>query len=382
MAKNYTPQDFDVTRASDIVLTNVEYFWHDRIPFGQIVLCAGRQGGGKSTIVSDIAAHVTRDLKHGVLMSNQEDAASVVRARLQAAGADLDKVFVPPVEYKFPADVNLLALHIAANGCKVAIFDTAAQHLACNMNNDQDVRTAMSPLAKLADATGCCIIFVTHVTKHVSKNAYPLSAIGGSGGITGAARSAFFVGPNPENITERAVVWVKDQYRPMPQGMTFEVEACTITDATGNVEANTQVCILTAEDVDIDPMSVLSGKARSDDGNGPTADKRAGAAEWLTVYLSTGKQGATEVQNDGRQAGHSWASIRRGAEDVGIEKYREGFGKGSKLFWALPDGHPSLVTEQAIEDDTPTEEEVEAALAAEDIELTDDDVAKLLGGTP
>lgn len=349
--KDRTPGNFDVQKASEIKLKQLDYFWHDRLPFGQIIVAAGRPGGGKSTIMSDIVAHVTRDLKGGAVLSNQEDAESVVRARLEAANADLDKVFMPTLGYRFPNDLNLLALHIEKNDARVAIFDAAAQHLAVNMGNDQDVRQALSPLAKLADATGCSMIFVTHVVKHFSKNAHPLTAIGGSGGgLPGAARSIFFVGPNPDNIQERACVWVKDQYRQVPAALTFEVEQYEVEDDEQKIKAMTQRAILVDDAADIDPVAVLTGKAKDDDG-GPRADKRAGAAEWLTVYLSTGAKPAKDLRDDAAKQGISWATIRRSADDVGIEKYRKGFGKGSQLFWQLPDGHPALAEESDLDAD-------------------------------
>lgn len=345
------PNHSDEYRADDIELTELSYYWHDRIPEGQIVLLAGREGGGKSTIVSDIIAHVTRDLGAHAIISNQEDGESIVRARLEAAGADLKKVLHRPLGmgYVLPQDLSLLELHIVKNDVKVAVFDTAAQHLGVHMSNDQEVRRVLSPLARLAEETGCTMIFVTHVLKHVSKSSHPLAAI--KGALTGACRQAMFVGPNPDNINERAVVFVKDQYRPLPPAMTFEVEQYIVEDAEQKIEAMTQRAILVSDDQDIDPMGVLSGKAKDDDGNGPRADKRAGAAEWITGYLSTGAKPAKELRDDAAKAGLSWATIRRGADDVGIEKYRQGFGKGSTVFWQLPDGHPALVSDEDIEDD-------------------------------
>ena len=386
----------DLYAADDMERKKVEYVWHDRIPFGQIGIMAGRPGGGKSTIASDIAAHVTRDLKHGVLCSNQEDAESPVRARLQAAGADLSRVLIPSDGYKFPDDIGLLTMHIVAHGIRLAVFDTAAQHLGCNMNNDQDVRRALSPLKKVAEMTNCAMLFVTHVTKHVSKNAYPLSAIGGSGGIAGAARYAFFVGPNPENINERCAVWVKDQYRAMPLGLSFEVEGYNILDEDDKITATTQRAILTADGVDLEPMALLQGKAKDDDGSGPTSDKRAGAAEWLTIYLSVGKQGATQVRDAAALAGISYATLKRSADDVGIEKYREGFGPGSKLYWQLPDGHPALISDdevneiEAVEPDATTGRtdflapgflDPPAITEDDEVTLTDEDMAQLLSGS-
>lgn len=351
MARIPTPGNFGHRSLDSIELKSVDYFWHNRIPVGQIVLVAGRPSGGKSTITSDIAAHVSRDLKRGVILSNHEDAESAQKARASAAGADLKLITIPDQAYRFPDDIGLLKQHILANDVQVAIFDAAAQHLIPNINADQDVRQALSPLAKLADETGCTMVFISHVVKHFAKSAHPITAVGGSGGgLPGAARSIFFVGPNPDNLTERACVWVKDQYRELPKALTFEIEAYDVEDDTTKVIALTQRLILTGDDIDIDPVSVLSGKPSKDESS-PTGDKRASAAEWLTIYLSTGAKPAKDLRDDAARFGIAWATVRRGADDIGIEKYRKGFGKGSFLVWQLPDGHPALVEDYDEDED-------------------------------
>lgn len=395
--------DFDITPASEIELKEIIYDWNDRIPRGMLTICAGRQGGGKSTVMSDIIAHYTRDLGVTAILSNQEDAETVQRARLEAAGADLSKVFTPAMGYRFPEDVNLLALHIEKQDAKIAIFDSANQHLSVPVGNDQAVRQALTPLTKLAEQTGCAIVFVTHVVKHVAKSAHPLTAISGSGaGLSAAARSVFFVGPNPDNLAERVCVWVKDQYRPMPLGIGFEIEVYDVEDEDTKVHQLSQRLIKTADDLDIDPLALLAGKAKDDGEGGPRADKRAVAAEWLTIYLSTGKQPNKQLRDDAAKAGLAWATIRRAADDLQIEKSRVGFSKNSAVYWALPMGHPALLeAEEGLEDDgsvaadfigplrdgqvrasgVVVEEGEEVVLSEEDeASLTDDDIAKLLGG--
>lgn len=397
--------DFDLKDVSEIVLSEIKYHWHDRIPEGQIVTVAGRPSGGKSTVVCDIIADYSRN-GHNVILSNQEDGESPIKARLLAAGVDITankpgvgrvKVIDQGNGYRFPDDIGLLGLHILTQGIKLCVFDAAAQHLIPTMSNDQGVRSALSPLAKLAEQTGCTMLFITHVTKHVSKNAYPLTAVGGSGGgLPGASRMVFFVGVNPGDSGERACVWVKDQYRELPKALTFEAEAYTVLDEDSKVEANTVRLILTADDADIDPMGLLAGKAFEDSNSGPTSDKRAMAAEWLTIYLSTGKQPNKQLRDDAAKSGLAWATIRRAKDDVGIESYRVGFGKGSEVFWALPDGHPALVeSEQGMGADGeavevssdfigPLRENESRSLdteTAEDETLTDEDIAALLNPT-
>ena len=42
------------------------------------------------------------------------------------------------------------------------------------------------------------------------------------------------------------------------------------------------------------------------------------------------------------QEGLAKATLRRAADEIGLEKPRDGFGKGSVVYWRLPFGHPAL----------------------------------------
>lgn len=386
-------QDFDLKSAKDIERKTYDYHWHGRIREGEICVVAGRPRGGKSTVVIDIVADYTRS-KHHVILSAQEDSETRVQDRLIAAGADMDYVSISADgdHYNLPDDMGLLGLHITKNNVKLVVLDTAAQHLKPSITNDQAVRAALSPIHKLAEATGCTFLFVDHVTKHVSKTADPITAFRGNG-LPGAARMAMFVGVNPENSAERVVAWVKDQYRELPKAMAFEAESFDVLDDDDKLIGQTMRLILTDDAVDIDPLAVLGGKA-SEESGAPRADKVAVASEWLTIYLSTGKKPVKQLRDDAAQSGLAWATIRRAADALEVEKSREGFGKGSAVSWALPLGHPALAeAEEGLEADG----EVPAdfigpllegqtrlsgveVLSDEDATLTDQDIANLLNG--
>jgi hypothetical protein len=60
--------------------------------------------------------------------------------------------------------------------------------------------------------------------------------------------------------------------------------------------------------------------------------------------LSLGRRQMTELQEDATQCGISMASVRRAQSELGIVKERRdatgkrgAFGKGSKVWWRLPD---------------------------------------------
>lgn len=342
----------DPIKASDIEHKLIEHIWHDRFPVGQVSVLAGIEGKGKSMLAALIVAQVTQN-GGAAIASLQEDGKHVSKARLEAAGADLDKVYIPPFGYNFPTDVEKFAQHVEDFGAKIAVFDAASQHLEPRLADDQGVRAALTPLAYVAEELGCALVFIAHTLRHLTKRVNPLHAVQAPG-LVRAARNVALFGVVPEGgLNDRAVVWVKDNNRPHAPGMTLEIEAYDFSfdNPDGSVaQGTTGRLIVTSEDADLNPVEVMLGRT-TDDASGPKADKREDCAEWLTIFLSTGKAPAKEVRDAAAKQGFSWSTLRRAAEDVGVEKYREGFGKGSKLWWSLPEDHPALVSEDADEDD-------------------------------
>ena len=108
--------------------------------------------------------------------------------------------------------------------------------------------------------------------------------------------------------------------------------------------------------------------AGSGGGAGDGATKKAIAAEWLTTLLMFGEKPAKGIEEEGRQHGVSWASIRRAADEMKIQKRRSGFGPGSVVYWRLPDEHPVLklaAARRAKEEEASlSDEEFEAGLEA------------------
>ena len=199
---------------------------------------------------------------------------------------------------------------------------------------------------------------VTHTVKYVSRNAHPLTAIGGSGGgLTGAARAIYLFGVDPADAHQRAMVPVKFNLGPSPMSVTFEMDEIEWRDDDDRLLGTAGKLLLASDDERINPLAVMAADAGHGTGS-KTAEKREAAAEWLTNYLALGERPVNELKEDLIQAGMSWGTLRRAAEqDVEVVRRREGFGRGSKVFWALPDGHPALV-----ESDDPPEGTIEAAL--------------------
>ena len=206
-----TPPDGTV-RLSDVKRELVRWLWQGRIPLGKITIIQGDPGLGKSTISLDLGARVSRGLPMpdgtfgigpaGVLILSAEDGLSdTVRPRLEAAGADLDRVRAqtwvarpdkPPV---IPSDLDAIAASIRKYDVALTIIDPMMAFLGADVgsNNNQDIRRALAPVKAMAEELGVAVVFVHHLNKGSGPAIY---RGGGSIGISAAARCVLVVGKN------------------------------------------------------------------------------------------------------------------------------------------------------------------------------------------
>ena len=202
----------------DVKPEPVTWIWPGYLPAGKLVVFDGDPALGKSTMALDIAARITQghtmpdgtksECEPGgvVILSAEDSPADTIRPRFEAAGGDLSKariltgvkttdkngnsVLLPPTIEEIPAIRETVQMIDA----RLVVIDPLMAHLSgeTNSNRDQDIRSALSPLAKLADETGVAIIIIRHLNKTRSENS-PKYRGGGSIGIIGAARVGLMV---------------------------------------------------------------------------------------------------------------------------------------------------------------------------------------------
>ena len=64
----------------------------------------------------------------------------------------------------------------------------------------------------------------------------------------------------------------------------------------------------------------------------------ARACKFLSSLLANGAVNANEIKEKGEKQGHSWSSLRRAKDDLGIQSRKEGMSDG--WIWALPSPDP------------------------------------------
>jgi hypothetical protein len=217
-----------VTTVADIEATEVEWLWPGRLPSGKIVVLDGDPSTGKSVLALDLAARVSTGARFpnevnysgmsragDVLVLAAEDAISdTIRPRLEAAGANLNRVHVManvptrkndadgnPTQrlVSLPEDVGIIEAIVNEKGVKLVILDVLMSFLSRDLqaNSDQDARAALTPLAQMAERTGCTVIALRHLNK--SAGGAALYRGGSSIGIIGVARVGLIAGFHPDD---------------------------------------------------------------------------------------------------------------------------------------------------------------------------------------
>jgi hypothetical protein len=365
-------------RASGVEAEAVDWRWMNRIPKGMITLVAGKPDVGKGLFGAHVAAAISREGGNVLYSAAEDHHGLMTRPRLEAAGADLEKVLL--WRFRLPQNGRELAEIVVEQEIDFIVMDPLASHLSGNISRHSDnVREVLGPLTELIESTGTSCLIVEHALKRVPKGGHPLDVIGGSGsGVPAASRAAFVFGRDPDDEDRRILAPAKFNLGPMPKALAFTVDVDEL-DVVGEV-AYLEV---DEELMAFDPMRLFDNKAQPGKVGRPN-EKRAAAAEWLTTYLTKagGPVLSSVIQEDAKQYQMSVKTLRRAAEDMGVVKQPPG--GGPKCTWDLPDdvkdmmGLPTAKPQEEEADEIAVEK-VEDAEAVEQMTAgMDDALAQLL----
>jgi len=228
----------------DLQPRTLSWLWPGRIALGKLCLLDGDPGQGKSLFTVDLCARLTRGqpLPDGaaghppinVLFLCEDDLSDTVLPRLQQLTGEAGRVFAyqgMQAEQRsafrsplFPRDAAVLQRVIEQTDSRLVIIDPLVDYLdpaVCNVY-DHTVRLALRPLARVAEATGAALLIVRHLNKRGGTRAL----YRGTGSITiiGTVRTAFLLGPDPEEPSVRVLACTKSNLGPLPPPLTFRIE--------------------------------------------------------------------------------------------------------------------------------------------------------------
>lgn len=227
--------ELKLIKMSDVESEEIEWLWYPFIPYGKLTIIQGDPGDGKTTLVLNIAAMLSKGMGFDENMSGSEPMkiiyqtaedglADTVKPRLEISGADCEKILVIDESDKSLSMIDeRLEEAILTTGARLLILDPIQAYLGngMDMNRANEAREMTKRLGALAEKTKCAIVLIGHMNKNAGNKA----AYRGIGSIDffAAARSVLLVGrvEGEENI--RAVVQIKNNLAPFGHAKAFEL---------------------------------------------------------------------------------------------------------------------------------------------------------------
>jgi hypothetical protein len=326
-------------RASDLRVRAVQWLWQGRVPLGALTVLAGEPGLGKSLLSILLAARLSRsELGDGgaaLFLTAEDSREHTVLPRLLAAGADLQRVFFPPMArdgferlIRLPDDIGCLSELVRQTGAKLLVVDPLVAHLPTQVNTwqDQSVRGALAPLAALAEEHQAAVLLIGHLNK--GQGTDPLRRLGGSIGLPAAARSVLLLARDPDDPqgnggNRRVLAHVKSNLGQLARSVAFAVEE---TSVSGEMVVASARLVETGES-SYGPAELLvveEAEPRS---------KLAEAEQLLRSELEQGRRAVIHLRSAAEQLGISATTLDRAKKKLGITSVKLDLNQWA---WQLP----------------------------------------------
>lgn len=303
--------ELKIISMDEVQSKEVNWLWYPYIPYGKITIIQGDPGEGKTTLVLQIIARLTKgesiiDEKEqspiNVIYQTAEDGlADTIKPRLLSADADCSKVLViddrdTPLTMR---DVRLEQAIVETNA-KLVVLDPIQGFLGADvdMHRANEIRPIMKHISELAEKYKCAIILIGHMNKcSVGKSAYR-----GLGSIDfqAAARSVLIVGRIKDEPEVRVVCQTKSSLAPEAKAVAFRLNEETGFEWIGELD-------ITADDL-------LSGTVKG--------TKKQAAMDFLENLLADRQMAQKEIIELARQKGISDKTLRNAKDELKIKSKR------------------------------------------------------------
>mgnify|MGYP003004080609 FL=1 len=316
-----------------VEIEKIDWLLYPFIPFGKVTIVQGDPGEGKTTMVLQIIAKLTKgeavlpsdsdesDLEEktmalepvNVIYQTAEDGlGDTIKPRLLSAGADCSRVMV--------IDDNDQALTMMDARLEEAIIKTNARLVvldpiqgflgtAVDMHRANEIRPLMKRVAVLAEKYHCAIILIGHM----NKNSNGKSSYRGLGSIDfqAAARSVLIVGRIKDEPEIRVVCHVKSSLAPEGKSIAFRLDKDTGFEWIG--------------EYDISADDLLNGDNRG--------QKIHAAKEFLKEILASGSVAQTKVAEEAESRRIKKKTLWNAKKELEIDSVKI----GNQWFWMLPE---------------------------------------------
>jgi putative DNA primase/helicase len=254
-----------------------------------------------------------------IILANEDDAAHTIRPRLDAAGADTDKVYIVEGVARegkqvdlFQLDTDIAALRLKAEeigDVRLIIIDPPSAYLGSKVDayKESDVRRVLAPLTQLAHDTKALVVMVVHLNKRSDGGAQ--QRFGGSTAWIAAPRAAFLVAEE-EATRRRFMLPVKNNLGNDRLGFEYRVAETILNYRSGPIKAPYIEWLGTTNRSAAELLN-------------PPKPKESGALdeakEFLNGQLAGGAKPAADVKAAATDAGISDATLNRAKTQLRVK---------------------------------------------------------------
>ena len=230
-----TRTELQMIKMSEIQSQEVAWLWFPFIPYGKLTIVQGDPGDGKTTLVLNIAAKLSKgeglDSKmklteplNVIYQSAEDGLADTVKPRLEAAGANCENISAIDESIKSLSMIDeRLEEAVIRTKAKLLILDPIQAYLGggMDMNRANEARDMTKKLSLLAEKYKCAILLIGHMNKAGGNKA----AYRGMGSIDffAVARSVLLVGRIEGEPDLRAVVQIKNNLAAFGHSKAFRL---------------------------------------------------------------------------------------------------------------------------------------------------------------
>ena len=220
---------------ADVKTTEVEWLWYPYIPYGKITIIQGDPGEGKTTLVLNLAAILSRGDKLpettkdaepiNIIYQTAEDGLSdTIKPRLAAANANQSMfTVIDESKHRLSLTDDRLEGAIKRTNARLVILDPIQAYIggSVDMNRPNEIRDLMTHLKLVAEKFNCAIVLIGHLNKATGLKASYRGL--GSVDIQAAARSVLLVGRLKDDPTIRVMAPTKSSLAPEGEPIAFEL---------------------------------------------------------------------------------------------------------------------------------------------------------------
>jgi hypothetical protein len=328
-----------VRPVSQLTARSIDWLWPGRLALGKLAILEGDPGLGKSLVALDLCARLStgKPFPDGsacpgagsaIVLNGEDGEEDTIRPRLQALGADLERVFVlarnraaTGEPLGFPAHADVLDQAVAQTRARLVVIDPIVVFLGPGVldGSDRSVRRALLPLARLAEGHGCAVLLVRHLNKRGGSRAVYRG--GGSIGFLATCRSGWLVVRDPHDPGRCILAQVKNNLAPRQPSLAYRVrpqESGPPTLGWGDTK-----------DWTADQLLAAGAGAAS-------ATGRDRACDFLAAFLAGGPRTSREVWAAAREQDLSERTVERAKREIPVRSVQVGKGAERLSYWLLP----------------------------------------------